>query len=203
MAKSGDKFWGPIDRSGKGSGSLYQPTEERWTNKVLYALQQLMGIGLPDAQQGTVLTKSRAFGEASDQPVNLSQTAANWTLIGTLKAYSVLFLDYQAKLISILSDTNSITASTTTIATHTSTIAGNTTSIDAKLSTLDAKIDALTIAINNIKVGVDSLNTTAGDINSGVTAAISELGDIDVNLTTLNTTATSIRTRMDGTFTTI
>jgi flagellin-like hook-associated protein FlgL len=196
MRTSGDKFNGGRGKDKPYLDSLFQPNEERWSDRVLYALQSMLGIDIPDSKRGVVLTKSRAFGEASDLPVSLSQPANPWTLIGTLKAFAPLLLEYQVKLAGILVDTTAILADTTAIK-------STAVDIDTKLADLNNTVADIGATVTNIEAQLTLMQATISSLDAGMTGLITEVQDVDIGITTLNTTATSIRTRMDSPFTTI
>jgi hypothetical protein len=158
--KGGDSFMGKSTMANPVS-NLYAPSEMRWTDRILFAVNSMLGIDVPEKLRLSVFVQSYSLGKPSDVAVDLTMPAKDWGLIGFLKAFAPLALGYQTEL----------------------------QQVNAALVTLNTK--------------VDQLNATTVQINAGVSAVLSEVQDVDVNLTTLNATATDIRTRMDAPFTTI
>jgi hypothetical protein len=165
--KGGDSFMGKSTMANPVS-NLYAPSEMRWTDRILFAVNSMLGIDVPEKLRLSVFVQSYAIGKPSDSAVDLTMPAKDWSLVGFVKAFAPLALGYQAEL----------------------------QQVNAALVTLNIKIDQLDTQLQ-------ALNTTAIQINTGVSAVFSEVQDVDINLTTLNTTATDIRTRMDAPFTTI
>jgi hypothetical protein len=158
--RGGDSFMGKSSTTNPVS-NLYAPSEMRWTDRILFAVNSMLGIDVPEKLRLSVFVQSYSLGKPSDSAVDLTMPAKDWGLIGFLKAFAPLALSYKSEL------------------------------------------EQVNVALVALSAKVDQLNATTIQINTGVSAMLSEVQDVDINLTTLNTTATSIRTRMDAPFTTI
>lgn len=160
MGRSGDSFMGKSTMANPVS-NLYAPSEMKWTDRILFAVNSMLGIDVPEKLRLSVFVQSYAIGKPGDSAVDLTMPAKDWSLVGFVKAFAPLALGYQTEL---------------------------------------QQVNAALVALNT---KIDQLNATTVLINTGVSAVLSEVQDVDINLTTLNTTATDIRTRMDAPFTTI
>ena len=147
MARGGDSFLGS-----KGSGpvsNLYNPSQDRWSDRILYAINSMLGIDVPEKLRLSVFVQSYALGKPSDEAVDLTMPAKDWGLIGFLKAFAPLTLSYKAELVLV-----------------------NTalTSLSGKVDALNLKIDALNVTATAINTGVTGIISEVQDVDSGVVA---------------------------------
>lgn len=174
---SGDSFMSMNRKSGVSSvGSQLTFSEIVYAAfTALLGVDAVAGGKVPEALRATVKTDSEAIGKQLDSPVNLSDPAKSWTLIGTLKAFASVFLGYNNKFDALSTQLSAI---------------------QAQIVSAESEITAIKAELIIANAQLATLNTTATAIDSGVSAVITEVQDLGV-------TATSIRTRMDSPFTTI
>lgn len=163
MRKRGDSF-GRVSKSQKQRNpveTLFFANELKWTDRILYALQQLLGIDIPDAQRSTVLTKSRTIGESTDEPVpDLTATNTAWTLIGTLKAFAGVFLGYRDRFTEFFNLLTTISGQLGTLITTLNTVSTQLTTLDTKLTATNAKVDDVNTELDGIRARMDNPFTT-------------------------------------------
>jgi hypothetical protein len=159
MARLGDRFAGTKDNTGGPKSNLYAPTELRWTDRVLYALNSMLGIDTPEKARLSVFVDSYALGRPKDPPVDLltaNTDQTSWNLIGFLKAFSPLALNYDAKLNQISSELTSISSEINLIHSETQDINAGLTGLIAEVQANGIVLAALSAQAADIRARMDA-----------------------------------------------
>jgi hypothetical protein len=140
MGRSGDSFMGKSITTNPVS-NLYAPSEMKWTDRILFAVNSMLGIDVPEKLRLSVFVQSYSLGKPGDSAVDLTMPAKDWGLIGFLKAFAPLALSYQAEL----------------------------QQVNAALTALSAKVDQLNATATSINTGVSAVLSEVQDVDAGVT----------------------------------
>jgi hypothetical protein len=121
--------------------NLYAPSEMKWTDRILFAVNSMLGIDVPEKLRLSVFVQSYSLGKPGDVAVDLTMPAKDWGLIGFLKAFAPLALGYQSEL----------------------------QQVNAALTALSAKVDQLNATATSINTGVSAVLSEVQDVDAGVT----------------------------------
>jgi hypothetical protein len=156
MGRSGDSFLGKSTMTNPVS-NLYAPSEMKWTDRILYAVNSMLGVDVPEKLRLSVFVQSYAIGKPGDSAVDLTMPAKDWSLIGFVKAFAPLALGYQTEL-------QQVNAALVTL--------------NAKIDQLDAQLQALNVTTVQINTGVSAVLSEVQDVDVGVTTLNTTAVDI-------------------------
>lgn len=162
MANRGDVFGGQR-RSKSPISNLYSPAEPKWTDRILFAINSMLGIDVPEKLRLSVFVQSYAIGKPGDVAVDLTLPNKDWSLIGFLKAFAPLALDYKAELVQV----------NTTLVVLENKIDQLDTQLQALNATatqIDSGVGAVLSEIQDVDINLTTLNATASDIRTRMDA---------------------------------
>lgn len=127
----------------------------------LLGLDVTLGVSLPESLRATVLTKSKAIGEPLDAAVpDLNQTALPWTVVGTLKAFSGLFLTFDQRYVAILTEAQTTNATLQNIGTSIDLVNNRLAGIETQVTALNIVVSNLSATATDIRARMDQPFTT-------------------------------------------